>query len=766
MNEVVQLLRKENHMSSISSSIYGSSVSKGVGGLLSGLDTDELVEQMTATTRSKINRQYQAKQKLLYKQEAYREVSSKLLEFSNKYFSYSTGSKTNILSSSFFESYTYKSSSDYVNVTGNTDNIKNFSINSITSVASAASLSSNKKVTSEIFSSSDIKDKVSTLAGETFTVNYEGKGYKVTIDKEFSGETLADVVNQLNVQLGELKDSEDNPLNISFGLNGDKFELSDGYISAGSTRFLETLNLGTGEENGKISSEAVLEADLVREKSEVLSDTSSYITFEYNGIAKTINLAEIVEVPKEGGGTEEITLDNENALTRYLQNELDKAYGKDRVSVELNGSALSFSAVGDTKDTDVFGIKSISKDLSRLTGLESGVGNRVNLYTTLEESGIEGLNTPAGEDGKYSITINGTTLEFEKTVALNDVIKTINNNSDMGVNITYSNTTDTFSVIADETGSHMGIDIQDDGEGSLAYALFGSDRNVTEGNDTKMSYTLNGVDVEVTRSTANFTVDGINVELSNKAQGAATSEQPITFDVTNNTDEIIEKVKGFIDDYNEIIELIGTQTSEKPDSDYQPLTPEQQDEMSEDEINSWTEEAKKGILFGDSKMNSLLRNMREAMSGFTDVSSLSMSSIGISAASMDTSGKLILDETKFKEQLFENPDEIVNLFTASASDTDSDAKSGIALQLQSILRSNVGVSGTKGILIDEAGMSGGYTADKNYISERIEDYEDKMAELKVDLENERERYWNKFSALEQALNNLNAQSSWLTDMMG
>ncbi|WMJ78631.1 MULTISPECIES: flagellar filament capping protein FliD [unclassified Sedimentibacter] len=753
-------------MSSISSSIYGSSVSKGVGGLLSGLDTDELVEQMTATTRNKINRQYQAKQKLLYKQEAYREISSKLLSFSNKYLSYSTGSKTNILSSSFFESYTYKSSSDYVNVTGNTDNIKNFSINSITSVASAASLYSNKKVTSEIFSSSDIKDKVSTLAGETFTVNYEGKDYKVTIDKEFSGETLADVVNQLNVQLGELKDSEDNPLNISFGLNGDKFELSDGYISAGSTRFLETLNLGTGEENGKISSEAVLEADLVREKSEVLSDTSSYITFEYNGIAKTINLAEKVEVPKEGGGTEEITLDDENALTRYLQNELDKAYGKDRLSVELNGSALSFSAIGDTKDTDVFGIKSISKDLSRLTGLKSGAGNRVNLYATLEESGIEGLNTPVGEDGKYSITINGTTLEFEKTAALNDVIKAINNNSDMKVNITYLNTTDTFSVIADETGSHIGIDIQDDGEGSLAYALFGSDRNVTEGNDTKMSYTLNGVDVEVTRSTANFTVDGINVELSSKAQGAATSEQPITFDVTNNTDEIVEKVKGFIDEYNEIIELIGTQTSEKPDRDYQPLTPEQQDDMSEDEINNWTEEAKKGILFGDSKINSLLRNMREAMSGFTDVSSLSMSSIGIKAASMDTSGKLILDEKKFKEQLFENSDEIVNLFTASASGADSDAKSGIALQLQSILRSNVGVSGTKGILIDEAGMAGGYTEDKNYISERIEDYEDKMDELKVDLKNERERYWNKFTALEQALNNLNAQSSWLTDMMG
>ena len=60
-------------MSTLSTNLYGSSINKGMGGLLSGLDTDELVNQMTAGTRNKINRQYQAKQKLLYRQEAYRQ---------------------------------------------------------------------------------------------------------------------------------------------------------------------------------------------------------------------------------------------------------------------------------------------------------------------------------------------------------------------------------------------------------------------------------------------------------------------------------------------------------------------------------------------------------------------------------------------------------------------------------------------------------------------------------------------------------------------
>jgi flagellar capping protein FliD len=41
-----------------------------------------------------------------------------------------------------------------------------------------------------------------------------------------------------------------------------------------------------------------------------------------------------------------------------------------------------------------------------------------------------------------------------------------------------------------------------------------------------------------------------------------------------------------------------------------------------------------------------------------------------------------------------------------------------------------------------------------------------MAELKKYIERERERYWKQFSALEQSLNKLNMQSSWLVDMMG
>jgi flagellar hook-associated protein 2 len=629
-------------MSILSTNLYGSSVNKGMGGLMSGLDTDDLVNQMTAATRNKINKQYQAKQKLLYKQEAYREISSKLLAFNNKYFSYSSGSKTNILSPKFFESYTYKSSSNYVNVTGSADVISNFKINSITSVAKAAIYTTNS-VSSQSFSSDEII--------------------------------------------------------------------------------------------GNISEDVLL---------------SSSITFDFNGVKKTIALSEMVDGKPDGSP---YTYDAEG-LADFLNTKLAEVYGAGRVNAELDASqtSITFSASGST---DVFSVSNISNDLSIITGIKSGDSNRLNISKTIGDI--------YGEETDCSIIINGKSIDgINKDMSISEVLKKINKESDL--DITYSNTTDKFVIVSKDTGKASKIEIT----GALADKLFGgsigSDIEIT-GEDTVMNVTIHGQDIDITRSTANFSIDGINVELGKNAI-LSPEEAPITFDVKNNTDEVIERVKQFIDDYNEIIDLLGTKTKEKPRRDYPPLTPEQQDEMKEKEIENWLKEAKKGVLFGDKNITSLLNKMRLSMSGKTSVSDLALSNIGISAASMDTSGKLVFNEEKFREKLIEAPDQIASLFTGIADETDEYAKSGIANQILDILRENIGAMGTSGKLIEEAGLDTGRSSDQNNISLKIKDYDEKMNELKKSLERERQRYWNQFSALEQSLNKLNAQSSWLMDMMG
>lgn len=74
--------------------------SKRMSGLVSGLDTDTLVKQLTSGTQSKINKQMQNKQIALWRQQSYREVTKALTEFKSKYFS-SSNSSNSILSSDF-----------------------------------------------------------------------------------------------------------------------------------------------------------------------------------------------------------------------------------------------------------------------------------------------------------------------------------------------------------------------------------------------------------------------------------------------------------------------------------------------------------------------------------------------------------------------------------------------------------------------------------------------------------------------------------------
>ena len=61
------------------SSIPGSS--NRISGIVSGLDTEELVKNLTSATQSKIDKAEQQKQILEWKQDDYREILSQLVRF-------------------------------------------------------------------------------------------------------------------------------------------------------------------------------------------------------------------------------------------------------------------------------------------------------------------------------------------------------------------------------------------------------------------------------------------------------------------------------------------------------------------------------------------------------------------------------------------------------------------------------------------------------------------------------------------------------------
>lgn len=772
--------------STTSSSIYGSSVSSsGIGGLVSGLNTEDLVEQLTSATQAKINKQYQAQQKIAYKQEAYREVISKLVSFSDKYFSYT--SKTNLLSTNFFKSNTITSSSSDVKVSGDTSAIKNFSIKNIAQVATNARFTANQKVSNGIVSTNEIASEknVSTIAGQSMSIKYGSKTYTIVIDEDFNSTDLNDVAEHLNEKIAKIDDLKGK---INYKVENNKLILEnpgtgDISITAAGTGIINNLHIAL-KSNGS-SSEEVKESDLSAVSSLKDELLKGQITFDYNNSQTVMTFTEedLAYTAEEQAaidalsGDEKTAKENEilaNKIQTAVQKKLNSAYGtmtvdeevKSKVEVNIVDGKLTFVANGEN---NLFGISSISTGLKKHLGLTSSSYNRVDKTAEIGKTNFAVALEPKIEDGEekdYKISVNGKEFTFDKTATLNDIISTINKDTEAGVTISHSSVTDKFTVISNDTGSQAGVEIKDI-DGNLAKAMFGDNYTVEDGTDAVITVELNGVTETITRSSNNISFDGINIELSNKAAINAAkdlnddgTQKEITFTVTDNVDEIVEKMSEFVKDYNELITYIDSKTMETPNKDYAPLTDAQRNEMTESQISAWEEKAKAGMLYADTTITSVLYNLREAVAGIVSGNNYMLATIGITGASNDYTGKLVFDEDTFREKYAENPEKVAELFTNNVTNGSDDQK-GIAYRLKEVIYSNVGASGEKGTLVDKAGTKGTTTASNNYFSKSISDYQEIIDKLKTKLELERTRYWNKFTALETALSNLNSQSSWL-----
>ena len=194
-----------NSLTSSSSTSYGVT-SKGIGGLATGLDTDELIKGMTIGTRSKIAKQLQNKQLFSWKSDAMRAISTKLINFSKKYTSFT--SSTNLTSRSFYmqNSITTEGiNADKVTVSGSSAITDGLSILSATkSVAgyvTADAVVSNKTFTGDSIDISRISELTDKQIG--FSYNDTVKAITLTADDLAGVNTESDIAAVLQTKLND-----------------------------------------------------------------------------------------------------------------------------------------------------------------------------------------------------------------------------------------------------------------------------------------------------------------------------------------------------------------------------------------------------------------------------------------------------------------------------------------------------------------------------------------------------------------------------------
>ena len=128
---------------------------------------------------------------------------------------------------------------------------------------------------------------------------------------------------------------------------------------------------------------------------------------------------------------------------------------------------------------------------------------------------------------------------------------------------------------------------------------------VTEGQDAIVAVRYAGSSevVELTRGSNSFSIDGLNVTAKGEfgyTDGVLSTDpdDAVTFETNVSSEKMVSAISDMVKEYNEILELVNSQLSTRPDNDYFPLTDEQKKDMSESEIKLWEEKAKAGILFG------------------------------------------------------------------------------------------------------------------------------------------------------------------------
>jgi len=750
-------------------------------GLASGLDTEALVKGMTTSISNRITQQNQLKQTVQWKMDAYRSVSSMMIDFSNKFLTYA--SKSNMLTSSFYNSTTTTAlgiNAGMISVSGKPTS-SSLSIVGINSTASAAAFTSGKsvsgsKITTGAIDFSSAGRTVHNLAGQTLNLKYNGTVYNIKFEDTYSETDNNDVAAEIERLLGTINiagSEEKLSDKISVSADGAGFILSVGdneelAVAGGSGKVLAALGLNTGPAVGGEITGGVDPAHIVTivKASEA---ANKVLTFNYNGIVRDVVIGSFAE-----GINEAATKAN---FLAAVQEGLDKAFGANRVRAGYDESAseskLTFETVKAqsgsppviTDETSTLTLVGGSSELfgSGILNTVSGLSNRLDMSKSIQTIFGSALLPSGG--GDYKLNVNGREFTFASTRSLASVINEINN-SDVGVKIEYLSTTDRFSVTATETGAHGRVDIQDVGGGNLAETLFGTGYSVRAGKDAEIEISYDGgvTTSTLTRSTNYFAIDGLEITLKQDAGFVQAPGNAITFSSSANTDAIYNGIMDMINMYNSLIDLVNKELTTRPDRNYYPLTAEMKAEMKDKEIELWEEKANSGLLFGDPTLRSIASDLRFNFS--FEVPGLGrMSDFGISTGSSYwDNGKINIDEEKLRRAIEERPDDVVSLFTMPKS-TEPGATSmdaGIMYRVKDVMDKYSATTGAvRGTLVNIAGVQGTYYEKESRLFRQLEEIDKRLESLMTKRKSEEDRYYRQFTSLEKYISQLSSQSSWL-----
>lgn len=596
----------------------------------------------------------------------------------------------------------------------------------------------------------------------TENISDEGKSYKIK-----NNGTLSKL--GFNADDYTVKEGED-PLD--HGISFIKDENS-------TNKFNETTAKGSGFSDASLDKQSMTEYL-----------TGKSITITYGSQTKTVDLI------REGD-----TVNSFDDFTKLLQNRVNQAFGvkyetdnttktetiKPKVEVTLNDKGeLSFKPVSADQRIEV---SADTLELRNVLGIKENQSNMItrgdSLWENRDKLGFTGYGDSEADKARFNedlakFSINGETISgITADTTVDEMLSAINDNKYAGVTATYISNENRFVLTADDKGSGRRIELEGvsdtifspekDKDGKIV------DGSQNDGEDAEMLINYNGLQTTLTSTTNTFEIDGLKLTASHTFDTADrtdpnkpvyNAENGVSFNASADVDGVTERVKKFIEDYNALIQETRDQVTTRPDSDYSPLTDDQKNEMNETSIKNWEDKAKEGILFNSTVLKDMSSSMELLFATMMQngISYDDLESIGVSFSDdYAEGGKIVFDEDKFKSAMETDPDLVSDLFTGDH---------GIVQTINDTLkpyatRYTYQNGGSYGALIEEAGSEKlSLSVTNNSIYKEIQDMQEAIKNLQTQLSTEQDRYISQFTTMETLISQMNAQSSYLSQLAG
>lgn len=693
-------------------------------GMYSGLDTESIIQELVSAKKTKVDSKKKEQTKLEWKQDAWKDLNTKLKSLQSKYLSNMR------FASSYSKKTTKVSNSSAVSVITGENAVNGVQTLRIKQLAKTGYLTGAEiegKDGGELTALSKLSDIKDGIGQGTVNIKAGDKSVDLTVTADT---TISDVLTKL----------KEAGLNASFDAKQQRF-----FISAKESGEANDFSITASDADGAKALLALgIQTDVSKDQA-TLAEYKKYAGYYVAGDrgATLANMQSLIDK------------DVESRTNSYL--EQYKSLKDSAASAQKKIDELTAKNLKSVEEYEA-DIKTNAEEIDRLTKEMKDVTDpdqKKEMEEKLAEFSKKAEELKSAKADAQELQTQQTNLgEYNAKIA--DVEQYVNVTENADGTLSAEATDKLKDEVADRyyKKAEYAASVYDAASGKVNLAF--SEATKVSGQDAEIY--LN--DAKFTNTNNTFEINGLTFTALNETKEGET----VTVTTEQDTDGIYDMVKNFLKEYNAIVNEMDKLYNADSAKGYEPLTSEEKEALSESEIEDYEKKIKDALLRRDDNLSTVNSALQTIMASGIEINGKTMylhdfgiDTLGYFNAADNEKHAYHIDgdpddgntsgnADKLKSMITNDPDTVISFFSKLSQNLYGK---------MSDLSKSVDGYRTFGNFYDDKKMKSDY-----------DDYTSKIAELEQKLNDYEDKWYAKFSKMETALAKMQSNSSAVTSLLG